>query len=105
MKYVFTANRMSADHEALKSVLEEAGIPCMIRNENPSTALSELTPADSSPEVWIMNDEDYPRAREIVNDFRNAGVENRGSWICDCGEAIEGQFTSCWSCGKERGTA
>jgi hypothetical protein len=93
---------MSADQEALKSLLEEAGIPCMIRNEYLSSALSELAPADSSPEVWIMNDEDYPRAREIVNGFRNTGIENRGPWMCDCGEASEGQFTSCWNCGKER---
>jgi hypothetical protein len=102
MKYVFTANSMSADQETLKSLLEEANIPCMIRNEHLSMALGLLAPSECSPEVWILNDEDYRRAGEIVNDFRNAAVESRGPWICDCGEAIEGQFTSCWNCGKER---
>ena len=102
MKYVFTANTMSADQEIVKGLLEEAKIPCMIRNEYLSMALGELAPSECSPEIWILNDEDYPRAKEIVNDFRNAAVENLSPWMCRCGEAIEGQFTSCWKCGRER---
>src|SRR4030095_3728283 len=101
MKRVFTATTMSADQETLKSLLDEASIPCMIRNEYPSSALSELTPSESSPEIWIMNDEDYSRASEIVNSFRNAEVGTAEPWTCpDCGEVIEGQFTSCWNCGR-----
>jgi|ERR1044072_119877 hypothetical protein len=103
MKRVFTSNAMSADHEIVKSLLDEAGIPCMIRNEFPSSALSELTPSEASPEVWIMNDEDYPRAREIVDALRNATLESQEAWSCPgCGEAIEGQFTSCWNCGSSQ---
>jgi hypothetical protein len=106
MKHVFTASTMSADQETLKSLFDEAKIPCMIRNEHLSMALGELAPSDCSPEVWILNDEDYPRAREIVAALRNAQVETREPWVCpDCGEAIEGQFTSCWNCGKDRPTA
>ena len=96
MKHVFTATTMSADQEVVKGLLDEASIPCMIRNEQLAMALGELAPSDCSPEVWILNDEDYPRAREIVEETPDA-------WTCPgCGEAIEGQFTSCWNCGKER---
>ena len=66
MKYVFTANTMSADQEIVKGLLEEADIPCLIRNEY-------LSPGEApfiSPELWILNDEDYPRAREIVDAWR-----------------------------------
>ena len=103
MKHVFTASTMSADQEIVKTLLEEANIPSMIRNEHLAMALGELAPSDCSPEVWIMNDEDYPRAREIVDALRNAKVETPEDWTCpDCREPIEGQFTSCWNCGSER---
>jgi putative signal transducing protein len=103
MKHVFTATTMNADQEIVKGLLEKAKIPCMIRNEHLSMALGELAPSECSPELWILNDEDYPRAREIVDAWRSAGIENHGPWICQhCGEAIEGQFTSCWKCGRER---
>jgi Putative prokaryotic signal transducing protein len=101
MKRVFTATTMSADQEIVKGLLDEAGIPSMIRNEHLAMALGEL--ADGSPEIWILNDEDYPRAKEIVDDLRKSNVETAQPWICsDCGEEIEGQFTSCWNCGKDR---
>ena len=98
MKHVFTASTMSPDNEMLKSILEEADIPCLIRNEY-------LSPGEApfiSPELWILNDEDYPRAKEIVDAWQNAKIENHGPWVCRCGETIEGQFTACWKCGRER---
>jgi hypothetical protein len=103
MKHVFTAATMSADQEIVKGLLDEAGIPSMIRNEHLAMALGELAPADCSPEIWILNDEDYARANEIVNAIRKANVETHDAWTCSgCGEAIEGQFTSCWKCGNDR---
>jgi hypothetical protein len=94
---------MSADQEIVKGLFDEARIPCMIRNEHLSMALGELAPSDCSPEIWIMNDEDYPRAKAIVDALRNAKVATHEAWTCPgCGEAIEGQFTSCWNCGSER---
>jgi hypothetical protein len=105
MKRVFTANTMTADQEIVKDLLERAKIPCSIRNEHLSMALGELAPSECSPEVWILNDEDYPQAKEIVDAWRNTKVEIRDPWVCHCGEIIEGQFTSCWNCGQERPTA
>lgn len=103
MKHVFTATNMSADQDVVKGLFDEAGIPCMIRNDQLAMGPGELTPSDCSPEVWILDDEDYPKARQIVEALRNAKVETPDAWTCpDCGEAIEGQFTSCWNCGKER---
>ena len=101
MKYVFSASTMSPDNEMLKSILEKADIPCLIRNEYLTAGEAPFI----SPELWILNDEDYPRAREIVDAWENATIENQGPWVCRCGETIEGQFTSCWQCGRERKTA
>jgi hypothetical protein len=104
MKRVFTANIASGDQEIVLSLLETAEIPCLVRNANLSMALSELTPMESAPEIWILQDEDLPRAREIIAAWRTTEIEDPGPWTCGCGEAIEGQFTSCWNCGKERQT-
>ena len=101
MKLVFTATTMSADQEIVKGLLEEADIPYLIRNEYLSAGEAPFI----SPELWIMNDEDYPRAKEIVDAWQNAEIENHGPWVCRCGETVEGQFTSCWKCGRERTTA
>lgn len=105
MKRVYTANVMSADQGIVKGLLEDASIPCVVRNENHSTALGELPFAECSPEIWILNDGDFPRAIEIVDGWRNAEVEDLGAWVCRCGETIEGQFTSCWNCDQERPAA
>ena len=102
MKRIFTANIASGDQEIVMSLLETAEIPCLVRNADLSMALSELTPMESAPEIWILNDEDFPRAVEIVGTWRTAEVTDPGSWVCRCGEALEGQFTSCWKCGRER---
>lgn len=104
MKYIFAATGQydGADNETLKVLLEEAGIPCMIRNENLSMAMGEIPPSES-PELWIMNDQDYPRAKELIETWRDARTETRDSWVCPrCSENVEGQFTSCWKCGAEQ---
>jgi len=105
MKRVYTANVMSADQGIVKGLLDEAAIPCMVRNENLSTALGESPFTECTPEIWILNDSDFDRATEIVDAWRNAEVENPGAWLCRCGETIEGQFTSCWNCDRDRPAA
>jgi hypothetical protein len=89
------------DNEMFKSLLDEAGIPSMIRHEYLSVAMGEVPFVP--PELWILNDEDYPRAKGIVDAWRDAKVEIHDGWVCPaCGETIEGQFTSCWKCSWER---
>ena len=107
MKYIFAATGKydGADNEMLKGLLEEAGIPCMIRNENLAMAFGELPPSES-PELWVINDEDYPKAKVLIDAWKNAEPEAVDPWDCpQCGEKIEGQFTSCWNCGAEQKTS
>lgn len=93
---------MSADQEIVKDLLHHAEIPCIVRNENLSTALGELPITDSAPEIWILNDDDFPRALGLVESWRTTDVTEQVAWVCRCGESIEGQFSSCWNCGVER---
>ena len=108
MKHLFTATTTidGANIEMLKDLLEEVEIRCMIRNEYLSSAMGEIPFLESSPELWILNDEDYLRAREMLETWRATRIEVKDSWACaQCGEIIEGQFTSCWQCGKEQKAA
>jgi hypothetical protein len=46
----------------LKSVLDDAGVACEIRNENTHP---NLPGAAFQPEIWVVNDEDYAQACEV----------------------------------------
>ena len=98
MKYLFHANTVAdgANIQLLKQTLEEASIPCMIRNENLLVAMGDIPFTECFPELWILNDKDYPKAEEIVKNWRKSQTEIQAPWICpSCNETIEGQFTSC----------
>ena len=105
MKYLFEAtNTIDGAYVAiLQSSLEAIGIPCMIRNEHLSMAKGEIPITECYPELWILNDDDYARANEMVETWRKSRVQIHDAWPCPhCNETIEGQFTSCWKCGQER---
>jgi hypothetical protein len=105
MKRLFTATTPidGANIEMLKDLLEEAEIRCMIRNEYLSSAMGEVPFLESSPELWILKEEDYLRASALLQTWRTTRIKVTGPWSCThCGENIEGQFTSCWQCGEER---
>ena len=62
MKRIFSSSS-SAEVGLLASRLENAGIPCEVRNES----LSQVIPGIAfEPELWILNDEDYPEASELL---------------------------------------
>ena len=104
MKHLFTASTIidGANIQMLKGLLDEVEIRCMIRNEYLSSAMGEMPFLETSPELWILNDEDYPLARQMLETWRTTRIEINDSWTCGhCGEIIEGQFTSCWQCGTD----
>jgi hypothetical protein len=53
----------------LKSVLDEAGVACEIRNENTHP---NLPGAAFQPEIWVVNDEDYAEACEVRDAWRGS---------------------------------
>ena len=104
MKYLFAPNTMSesSDVYALKIILDTEEIPCSIRNEYLSIALGELSHQDCIPALWVLNDADYPRALKVMETWRSSPVKTKSQWVCaECGETIEGQFSSCWKCGTQ----
>lgn len=81
----------------IKEMLEEAGIPCFIKNEYAIGGAGEIAPFDAWPEVWLTDDEWLNRAERMVAELEVD--EARPSWVCkECGERNEGTFAICWRC-------
>ena len=68
-----------------------------------SGAAGEL-PLDVYPTVWVLEDEDLPRARDLLGRFLARPDTAPGpAWICPgCGEQVEAGFDLCWNCGRSR---
>ena len=68
------ASSNSAEIGLLKSRLESAGIPCELRNE----ALAQAMPGSPfEPELWVLDDNDYPEASELLAEWRGPGLTGR----------------------------
>ena len=61
MKMLFSS-QTAPEVGLLKGLLDEAGIPCEVRNESTH---ANLPGAAFQPELWIVNDADYERACEV----------------------------------------
>jgi hypothetical protein len=91
-----------------KSILEEAGIDCFIRNEDTSGTLGAgalglvLSPA-FEPALCIVDDERYEEAMALVGDAKVPPPLAGTDWRCPkCGEMVPGNFDTCWNCSTTR---
>lgn len=99
MKKIYsTDDRVNAGH--LQSILEENGIRTLIKNQSLSGAIGELPPIECWPEIWIIDDEDFERANDLIQAFSPPLAKRSPDWKCECGEKVEGQFLTCWNCGR-----
>ncbi|RMF93667.1 MAG: DUF2007 domain-containing protein [Candidatus Schekmanbacteria bacterium] len=100
MKKVYSSPNFSLA-ALFKGILEENGIACIMKNEHIANLGGEVPTNECWPEVWVLNDEDFDKAVEIISKQKQDRF--LPSWNCPkCGENIEGQFTECWNCGYER---
>lgn len=89
--------------ESLKEILEQADILNTIKNQTTSMLAGEVPFAEVFPELWVINDADYDRAKQLLDDWGNAGLRDVSEWTCSrCGETHGSAFTSCWKCGVDR---
>ena len=85
----------------IKSLLEAHGIPCFIKNEFAIGAVGELSPFDVLPEVWISDNEWWPKAQQFISEFESQPEEN-SAWCCvQCQEYNAANFEVCWQCGTD----
>ena len=85
------------DAQLAVDALSSLGIRTHIFNANAAGALGEVPFMQAQPEVWVDDDAQALRAREVLADILNAapGAEK----TCPhCGERNPGNFLSCWQC-------
>jgi Putative prokaryotic signal transducing protein len=81
-----------------RSILEDAGIPCFVRNAN----TPEFLP-DFFPSLCVLEDEDHPKALKILRNATKSQPTEAETWKCDsCGEAVPDNFDTCWNCETPR---
>ena len=101
MKKVFVS-QLLVEVEALKEVLDTAGIRCMVKNRQGSSLAGEVPFAEVFPELWV-NDEDEGAARQILASQKDSPPSGDHPWTCPgCGECHDASFTACWKCGRQK---
>ena len=102
MRKVYTSDNSAIIGHA-RQVLENHAIACVVRNDFLLGGAGELPVNETWPELWVIDDRDFDRARTLVDEIVAAAQECGPAWRCaSCGEQVEGQFTDCWSCGASR---
>jgi hypothetical protein len=102
--HTFT-HRERAYASLLKERLAGEGVACLLRNDELATALGEIPFVECYPELWVVDNEIYPRARLLLDKWLAEAEEELPEWSCPgCGESIEGQFEVCWKCGSVKST-
>ena len=103
MKQLHSA-RHTVEAHLIRGFLVSNGIAAEVRGEYLTSGWGEL-PVDVCS-VWIVDDAQYAYANELLIAFLSGSFARMYSaerWTCpQCGEKLEGQFTSCWSCGTAR---
>jgi hypothetical protein len=91
-----------------KSILEEAGIDCFIRNEATSATLGAgilglVQSPIFDPVLCILDDSRYDEATALLKSISEPAQAVCADWRCPkCGETIPGNFETCWNCSSDR---
>lgn len=100
MKLIYThENRFLVGNA--HNILEQAGIRVVWKNEFASSAIGEISPFDTWPELWVVDDADYDAAIHVIANALSA--PNAPEWVCgSCNELNDAAFETCWNCQAEK---
>lgn len=108
MKEIYS-NRDFEQVALRRTVLEAAGIPCIIRNETNHRIVDMVGGLGacffSIPEWWpnlcVIDDEDESEACALLHVAHEPS--ETAAWTCaKCGEEVPGTLGACWNCQTER---
>jgi cytochrome c556 len=88
----------------IKAILDDAGIPCFMKNEFIQGASGEVPPHETLPEIWLRDNSWEAKAQRLVDELEKELAEYADiEWTCEgCEEQNEGQFMICWQCQHDR---
>jgi len=99
MKLIYTnENRIMVLN--VKNVLMSHGLAVVLNNEFASSASGGLAPFDTWPEVWLLNNDDFDKAKKVIDSITLES--NLDNWHCkNCQEENNQSFDFCWNCHAE----
>lgn len=87
---------------SVKNILSMQGIDCFVNNDFGNTMGAEFGIGNTLLELWVKEDADYEKAREIIDQQIETSKQPHAAWLCpNCGEENAGQFAVCWNCQTE----
>jgi hypothetical protein len=102
MKKLYVSQSL-IDVESRKELLDQAEIPCTIKNQRSNMLGGEIPFVEVFPELWVLQNDDFERAQRLLKDWEEAPPLDNTAWICaSCSEIHQKEFTTCWKCNKER---
>lgn len=97
MRRIYSAATLPDAH-LVAALLAQAGISVKVFNENAQGGVGEIPFTHAWPEVWLEDERDYKRAREVIRQFERGGSDRQV--VCaSCGESNPENFEICWNCG------
>ncbi len=99
MKLVYS-NENSFLVNNIKNLIEAQNIEVFLKNEFAQGAMGEISPLDTWPEIWVIDDNDYDRVMKIVDSSQKRPISH--DWICNqCQESNDASFEVCWNCQQD----
>lgn len=98
MKKIYSAANLMEAHIIL-DLLMHAGINARLFNENAQGALGEIPFTHAYPDIWVSNDSDVERGKEIVRRYELSPIDAGIIFCKACGEENPANFQLCWQCG------
>ena len=89
--------------QMLHDALSAHHVETVILGDYLSGAAGELS-ALQFPVIWLVEDDDYYLARQLIGQYLEKPVHASPPWRCDyCGESVDAGFDLCWNCSRPRG--
>lgn len=83
----------------LKNIVENNAIETIIKNEYLAGVSGEVPSIESWPQLWVLDDNKFDEAMDLVRDNLAAGASGGKDWSCEgCGESNSPSFEICWQC-------
>jgi putative signal transducing protein len=99
LKKLYSAASLPDAH-LIRNLLDQAGIEAHVFNENAQGGVGQLPVMDAYPQVWIVNERDLERARQIVETFERMPSIRSNLRCARCSEDNPSTFQLCWKCGE-----
>lgn len=98
MRRVFTSESVAMAWH-VKNVLEFHDIDAVVKNEGLLSIAGEVPIGECQPEVWVLNDLNFPRAEKLVLEMESEPEFKGDDWVCNsCQEDNLASYGICWNC-------